>query len=283
MNKISFRPFTWNIRGQLQTFERPLLMGILNVTPDSFYAESRVNTSGMLQRAAQMLEDGADILDIGGQSTRPGSIRVSAEEEWKRISEGLTEIVKAFPKAIISVDTYHSSVAEKAIDAGASIINDISAGSMDKDMFKTVAKLHVPYVLMHMQGEPSTMQIDPKYDDVVGEVIQFLSKKMIELHLLGVHDIAVDPGFGFGKELSHNITLLKELRALHILEKPILVGMSRKKMIRDLGETSAEESLPATLAAHLMGLMDGASIVRVHDVEEHKAALRFFEGIKKGS
>lgn len=283
MNKISFRPFTWNIRGQLQTFERPLLMGILNVTPDSFYAESRVNTSGMLQRAAQMLEDGADILDIGGQSTRPGSIRVSAEEEWSRISEGLAEIVKAFPKAIISVDTYHSSVAEKAIDAGASIINDISAGSIDKDMFKTVAKLHVPYILMHMQGEPSTMQINPKYDDVVGEVIQFLSKKMIELHQLGVHDIAVDPGFGFGKELTHNIRLLKELRVLHILEKPILVGMSRKKMIRDLGETSAEESLPATLAAHLMGLMDGASIVRVHDVKEHKAALRFFEGIKKGS
>ncbi len=281
LNKNSFRPFTWNIKGQLRTFDKPLIMGILNVTPDSFYPGSRVSDLEVLNKAEAMLEEGADILDLGGQSTRPGATRISQEEEWMRVAKPVEMISKRFPQALISIDTFYSHVAKNAVEHGASIVNDISAGSLDPQMLKTVASLNVPYILMHMQGEPQTMQNSPEYSDVTGEVIHFLSERLDRLRQHGVNDIAIDPGFGFGKLQAHNITLLRELNTLQILDVPILVGLSRKKMTRDLGNVSMEEALAPSIAAHILALSEGASIIRVHDVKEHRAALSLWLAIKK--
>lgn len=281
LNKISFRPFSWNIKGRLRTFDKPLIMGILNLTPDSFYPGSRVSDLEVLNKAEAMLEEGANLLDLGGQSTRPGAVRISQDEEWARVAKPIEIISKRFPDAVISIDTFYAQVAKKAIEHGASIVNDISAGSLDPLMLETIAQLNVPYILMHMQGEPQTMQDAPQYTDVTGEVIYFLSEKLRQLRQLGIKDIAVDPGFGFGKLPIHNITLLRELNALHILETPILVGLSRKKITRDLGNVSMEDALAPSIAAHILALDQGASILRVHDVKEHRAALSFWMAIKK--
>ncbi|UPT66767.1 MAG: dihydropteroate synthase [Sphingobacteriales bacterium JAD_PAG50586_3] len=244
-------------------------MGILNATPDSFYDGGQNNTiETAIQRAGQIIEEGGDIIDIGAASTRPGAEEISVEEELHRLIPIVKAVAAAYPDAILSVDTYRAVVAAEAIAAGAHIVNDIAGGTMDSDMFATVAKLGVPYILMHIQGTPQTMQHNPEYTDVTADVLLHLSKKVNELKLLGVTDIIVDPGFGFGKTIEQNYQLLNELDQLQLLGYPILAGLSRKGMIyKPLGLTAAE-ALPGTIAANKIALEKGASVLRVHDVKE---------------
>ena len=252
-------------------------MGIINITPDSFYAASRKEQPGeVLRQAAHMLEEGADILDIGAQSTRPGSRLLTAEEELNRLHAAVTAIRKNFPLAILSVDTFYSPVAAAAVDAGADIINDISGGSLDPQMLQTVAALQVPYICMHMQGTPQTMQENPVYENVVQEVLDILSKKLIACRKAGIHDVILDPGFGFGKTIRHNFQLLKQLRVLGILDAPLLVGLSRKATIYKTLGTTAEQALNGTTVLNTMALQNGASILRVHDVKEAREAVQLF-------
>ena len=267
--------FTLNCKGKLLVTDKPLIMGIINATPDSFYEGSRyTGVDAILQQAEQMLNEGADILDIGGQSTRPGSEQVTAEEELKRVLEGIGAIHTKFPPAIISVDTYYSLVAKEATAAGASIVNDISAGSIDAEMIPTVASLQVPYVLMHMKGTPRTMQEAAHYENVTKEVLDFFIVKVNELHKAGIHDIIIDPGFGFGKNIAHNFELLRNLSVFKMLECPVLLGISRKSTIsKTLGVTAAQ-ALNGTTVLHTIGLMNGANILRVHDVKEARETIQ---------
>lgn len=262
--------------------ERPLVMGILNATPDSFHADSRAeDREALLALASLMLAEGADILDIGGQSTRPGSRRLDATEETARVIPAIQVVRSAHPGAWISVDTYHSSVAREAIAAGADIVNDISAGVLDADMIPTVGALRVPYIAMHMHGEPTTMQVDPQYDDVVSDVLDHLAAKRMECLSAGIHDLIFDPGFGFGKTVDHSFSLLRNLEALQILGHPLLVGLSRKSLItRTLG-VKAEEALNGTTALNMAALMKGAAILRVHDVKEAVEVVRLFQRMMK--
>jgi dihydropteroate synthase len=278
--KNEFSPFTLQVGGSLIKAEKPMIMGILNLTPDSFYTISRTNEEAIIERARLMINQGADILDIGGQSTRPGAERISAEEEWSRVEFGLTAIRKAFPEILISIDTFYGSVAEKAVQLGANIINDVSAGSIDPNMFEIAGRLQVPYVLMHMQGDPQSMQKSPQYDNVVQDVILFFSKKINELKKAGVKDILLDPGFGFGKSIEHNYTILSQLGEFKILECPLLIGISRKKMIQNATGTDAENALNGTVAANTIALLNGASILRVHDVHAAKDAISIVNFIK---
>jgi dihydropteroate synthase len=269
------KTYSLNIKGKLWQVEKPLVMGILNITPDSFYAGSRWSaTDEVLSRADKMLNDGADMLDIGGQSTRPGAERITEKEELERVLPAIDAVLKRFPDAVISIDTFYSEVAKQAVEHGASIINDISAGSLDGNMFQTVAQLQVPYILMHMQGEPQTMHLQPKYDNVVSDVVKFFSEKINQLRLMGVNDILLDPGFGFGKTQEHNIQLMQHLDALSIFNLPILVGISRKKMVQRMVETDATEALNGTTALNTIALMKGAQLLRVHDVKEAVEAVK---------
>lgn len=260
---------TLNLRGQLVSYTQPIVMGILNVTPDSFYDGGRYSKADEISwRVDQIISEGAEIIDIGAYSSRPGAQDVTAEEEWSRLSQGLEIIRKRCPKAIISVDTFRADVAEKSIvDGGAAIINDISAGMIDAQMFPTVAKLGVPYILMHMQGTPQDMQNQPQYNDVTNEVILFLSEKVLKLRQLGVKDIIIDPGFGFGKTIEHNYTLLRNLDKFKIFGMPLLVGISRKSMIYKPLNITPQEALNSTTVLNTLALADGASILRVHDVK----------------
>jgi len=267
LNKKSFDPFTLRIGGALKSFEQPAIMAIMNITPDSFFEGSRMGEAYILNAAEQMLNDGAQILDIGGQSTRPGAERVDAQTEWQRIEKVIGAVNKRFPEAIISVDTFYSSVAQNAVAEGAHIINDVSAGSIDDQMYTTVAALGVPYVLMHMKGDPQTMQSHAHYKDVLGELILFFSQEIKKLRALGVKDILVDPGFGFAKQQEHNFEILKNLNELSLLQCPILVGMSRKKMIQRVTQTDVENALNGTIAANTIALLNGAALLRVHDVK----------------
>jgi dihydropteroate synthase len=267
LNKKSFDPFTLRIGGALKSFEQPAIMAIMNITPDSFFEGSRMGEAYILNAAEQMLNDGAQILDIGGQSTRPGAERVDAQTEWQRIEKVIGAVNKRFPEAIISVDTFYSSVAQNAVAEGAHIINDVSAGSIDDQMYTTVAALGVPYVLMHMKGDPQTMQSHAHYTDVLGELILFFSQEIKKLRALGVKDILVDPGFGFAKQQEHNFEILKNLNELRLLQCPILVGMSRKKMIQRVTQTDVENALNGTIAANTIALLNGAALLRVHDVK----------------
>jgi dihydropteroate synthase len=265
---------TLNCKGRLLVSDKPIVMGIINLTPDSFYAGSRIDSGHIIETAGRMLNEGATILDLGGQSTRPGSKRVSAEEEMQRVIPAVEIIHDKFPAAFISIDTFYAPVAREAVGAGASIINDISAGTMDEDMIDTVAELKVPYVLMHMQGEPQTMQADPVYNNVSLEVLDFFSRKKDELLDKGITDIIIDPGFGFGKTINHNFQLLKELEIFSILDAPLLVGLSRKATIyKTLGVTSAN-ALNGTTVLNTVALMKGAMILRVHDVKEAMEAVK---------
>lgn len=263
---MSFKPFTLKIGGALKTFETPIIMGILNITPDSFYDGDRNEKEDFLHRAEQMLIEGAQILDIGGQSTRPGATRLSVDEEWARLEGKIKAIRKTFPDAIVSVDTFYGTVAERAIAEGAQIVNDVSAGSIDSSIIEVAVKHQTPYVLMHMQGEPQTMQLNPNYNDVVQDILFFFSQKIRELQEQNLNDILVDPGFGFGKTLEHNFELIKNLKSFDILEKPILVGISRKKLIQKVIEKEAKDALIGTSALNTIALLNGASILRVHDV-----------------
>lgn len=255
----------------------PIVMGIINLTPDSFYAGSRARAlDEILSRAETMITDGASILDIGGQSTRPKSEKISPEEERSRVLPAIEALHQHFPGHLISVDTFYSQVAAEAVAAGASIVNDVSAGTMDEAMIPTVAALKVPYVLMHMLGQPRTMQQDPVYRNVTLDVFDFLSFKIAELTSAGISDIMVDVGFGFGKTSAHNFQLLRELSFFRQLGRPVMVGLSRKATIyRTLG-ISPEEALNGTTVMHTMALLNGATVLRVHDVKEAMQAVRLY-------
>ena len=262
--------------------DKPLVMGIINATPDSFYSGSRFNREDeIIQIAEKMLEEGADILDIGGQSTRPGSEQIPADEEMQRVIPAVEAIVKRFPGVVISIDTYYSNVARMAIDAGALIVNDISARSIDDKMIGLIAESKVPYILMHMKGTPQTMQQNAVYENVTREVLDFFISKTNELKQSGIVDIIIDPGFGFAKTIEQNLELLKNLSVFKMLDKPILLGVSRKSTIfKTLGKT-ADDALNGTTVLNTIGLMNGASILRVHDVKEAKEAVTLFSAMNK--
>jgi dihydropteroate synthase len=274
--------FTLNCKGQLLVIDRPIVMGIINTTPDSFYSGSRANEiDEILFRAGKMIDEGAAILDVGGQSTRPKSEQISADEELKRVLPAIEAIHKKFPGQIISVDTFYAKVALEAVNAGASMVNDVSAGTMDSSLLSTVAQLKVPYVLMHMLGRPQTMQHDPQYKNVTLEVFDFLNFKIAELIQLGIHDIIVDVGFGFGKGASHNFQLLRDLSFFQQLNKPVMVGLSRKATIYKTLGIISEEALNGTTVMHTLALINGAHILRVHDVREAVQAVQLFMEYKK--
>lgn len=274
--------FTLNCKGRLLMVDKPLVMGIINITPDSFFEGSRYNSIDEITvQVEKMLTDGADIIDIGGQSTRPGSDLISADEEIKRIIPAIEMIAKKFPTAFISVDTFYSAVAKTAVDAGANIINDISAGSIDNKMIETVAGLKVPYLLMHMKGTPQTMRQNAMYEDVTREVLDFFITKTAALKKAGVIDIIIDPGFGFAKTIDHNFELLKNLSVFKMLDRPILLGVSRKSTIYKTLGITADDALNGTTVLNTIGLMNGASILRVHDVKEAKEAVTLFSAMNK--
>ncbi len=275
---------TLNCKGKILSLERPLIMGILNATPDSFF-EGHLNDSNdsIIKRVGHMIADGADIIDIGGQSTKPGSERVELEAEKKRVIPVIDLIHQHYPECIISVDTYYSKVAELAVHVGASIVNDISAGNFDKDMIEIVGKLKVPYICMHMQGTPETMQNNPQYQNITKEVIDFFSEKIQECKKANIQDIIIDPGFGFGKTIEHNFKLLREMEALKILKLPILAGLSRKGMIYKSLNTSANEALNGTSILNTLALNNGASFLRVHDVKEAREAVALFQLYKNAT
>lgn len=270
--------FSLNCKGKLLFIEKPLVMGILNLTEDSFYAGSRHQTMESIKnKAAQMIAEGADILDLGAQSTRPGSTRFTAEDELKKLIPAIDLLTKNFPGIIISIDTYLSKVAKESVAAGASIINDISAGTMDTQMIGMVGKLKVPYVCMHMKGVPETMQQQTNYENVSKEILDFFITKIEECRQAGIDDIIIDPGFGFGKSISQNLRLLKELPVFKMLEKPIMAGVSRKSTIYKTLKISAEDSLNGTTVLNTIALLNGASILRVHDIKEAKEAVTLIE------
>jgi dihydropteroate synthase len=273
---------TINCNGKILNLNSAVVMGIINITPDSFF-EGHLNKkeSEILLMAERMIENGASILDVGGQSTKPGSKRISAEQELSRVIPALESIRKNFPDIIFSIDTYYSKVAVHAIDSGADMVNDISAGSLDEEMIPTVGKLKVPYVCMHMQGTPETMQQNPIYDNITLEVVQFFSKKIDSCRNAGINDIIIDPGFGFGKTLEHNFTLLHEMKSLQILDCPVLAGISRKGMIYKTLSTTPEKALNGTTVANTLALINGAKILRVHDVKEAKDAITIFNAFNQ--
>ncbi len=259
-------------------FSFPKIMGILNLTPDSFYDGNRyLAEKAMLNRVEQMLNEGAHIIDIGGFSSRPGAELVTQDEESRRIFPAIKKILYYFPDAYLSVDTYRSRIAMKVVDMGAKMINDISGGELDKNMFKTIAKLQVPYVMMHMQGIPENMQDNPEYYDVVNDIMLYFLKKIDKLNQLNFDKIIIDPGFGFGKTLKHNFEILNRLDEFQLLKKPVLVGMSRKSMFYKLLQTNPSEVLNATSVGHTIALLKGAKILRVHDVKEAVEVVRVVE------
>jgi len=256
-------------KGRLLDLSKPVVMGILNATPDSFYNKGRESDlDDLLRNAAKMLKEGAGILDIGGASTRPGAEIISVDEELERVIPVISVIHKEFPDAWLSIDTYNAKVAKEAVHAGALIINDVSSGRFDEEMLHTVAVLKVPYIAMHMKGTPETMQKDPEYGDVVIEVRDYLKNISGQCVEAGITDVIIDPGFGFGKTLEHNFALLGSLHTFRILGKPILAGLSRKSMICKALKVNPENALNGTTALNMVALLQGASILRVHDVKE---------------
>ncbi len=269
--------FTLNCKGRLLVLDKPIVMGIINATPDSFYTGSRfTGTDAILDIAEKMIGDGATILDIGGQSTRPESDKISADEELKRVIRPIEAITKRFPEAYVSIDTYYSVVAKEAVHAGAAIVNDISAGKLDDQMIPVVSSLQVPYILMHMQGTPQTMQKAPQYENICKEVLDFFINQVKEIREAGITDVIIDPGFGFGKTIGHNFQLLKNLSVFKILGLPLLAGLSRKSTIYKTLNISPEDSLNGTTILNTISLLNGAGILRVHDVKEAAEAIKLF-------
>jgi dihydropteroate synthase len=274
-----------NVNGRLLDLSTPQVMGILNVTPDSFYAGSRSRTEAEIAaRACQILDEGASIIDIGAYSSRSNAEHISPEEEMQRLRTGLEILNRNHPDAIISVDTFRAEVARQCVEEyGAAIINDISAGEMDEQMFLTVARLNVPYIMMHMQGTPQNMQKEPHYENLLKEVFMYFARKVRQLRDLGMKDIILDPGFGFGKTLEHNYELMAHLEEFGIFELPLLVGVSRKSMIYRLFGATPQEALNGTTVLDTVALMKGADILRVHDVREAVEAVRLIEKLKSVS
>lgn len=280
MNILTPPSYQLNVGGRLLDISTPRVMGILNVTPDSFYADSRKQSQAEVeQRVEQLVAEGADIIDIGAYSTRPFAAEVSPEEELARLRMGMEVIHRIAPEAIVSVDTFRADVARVAVEEmGVHIINDISGGDIDADMFPTAAKLGVPYILSHIKGTPQNMQSQPHYDDLMTEMLQYFAQHVIRLRELGAKDIILDPGFGFAKTLEHNYELMRRLSDLRVFDLPLLVGVSRKSMIYKLLEVTPQEALNGTTVLHTLALMQGASILRVHDV---KACCETIEIVKK--
>ena len=272
-----------NVNGRLLDLSTPCVMGILNLTPDSFYAHSRMETDeAIAARTHQIVDEGAAIVDVGAYSSRPGAADVSAGEEMTRLRRGLEIIRREVPEAVVSVDTFRADVARMCVEEyGVAIVNDISAGELDKDMFATVAELRVPYVMMHMLGRPQDMQQAPHYDNVVREVFLYFARKVQQLRDMGAYDLVLDPGFGFGKTLEHNYELMARLEEFSVFELPLLVGISRKSMIYKLLGISPEEALNGTTVLHTIALQKGADILRVHDVRQAVEAVRIVEALKR--
>jgi dihydropteroate synthase len=269
---------TLNAGGRLIDLSSPKVMGIINLTPDSFYAGSRAQgIEAAVQQAEKMLSEGATFLDLGAYSSRPGADDISVQEETDRLLPVVEAIIKSFPEAVLSIDSFRSTVAESAINAGAHIINDISGGQLDEDMFATVARLQVPYILMHMKGTPKTMVQEANYTDVFAEVYDYFTEKYYQLKQLGVHDVIIDPGFGFAKKPEHSYALMSRLQEFNRQQLPILVGISRKKMIYGELGVSADDALNGTTVLNTIALTKGANILRVHDVKEAVEAVRIWE------
>jgi dihydropteroate synthase len=277
------KPRYINAGGKLIDLEIPKVMGILNITPDSFFGGSRYNTDEEIVAAARrMLDDGAAILDVGGYSTRPGAAEISKEEEGRRVIRAIKVIRREFPDAVLSVDTFRSDIAMEAVlDAGAQMINDISGGEADSNMFTIVERLNVPYIMMHMKGVPATMQNNPVYDDIIADILKYFSEKIFRLRAEGVKDIIIDPGFGFAKTISHNFELMNRLGDLRITGLPLMVGISRKSMIWKTLHITPDEALNGTTVMHAVALTRGADILRVHDVKEAVEAVQLVARLKR--
>lgn len=276
---------TLNLRGRLLELREPQIMGILNVTPDSFYSDSRTpDEAHITDRVRQMMDEGADMIDIGGYSSRPGADDVTPEEEMDRLRRGLRIVRKLYPEVPVSVDTFRADVARMCIEEeGADIINDISGGMMDRQMFRTVARLGVPYILMHMQGTPDTMQVAPHYDNLRREVMLYFAERIDRLCQMGAKDIMVDPGFGFGKTLEHNYELMNHLEDFAVFNLPLLVGISRKSMIYKLTGGTPQTSLNGTTVLNTISLVKGAHILRVHDVKAAAEAKQIYMAMKQNA
>lgn len=276
---------TLNLRGRLLELREPQIMGILNVTPDSFYSDSRTpDEAHITDRVRQMMDEGADMIDIGGYSSRPGADDVTPEEEMDRLRRGLRIVRKLYPEVLVSVDTFRADVARMCIEEeGADIINDISGGMMDRQMFRTVARLGVPYILMHMQGTPDTMQVAPHYDNLRREVMLYFAERIDRLCQMGAKDIIVDPGFGFGKTLEHNYELMNHLDDFAVFNLPLLVGISRKSMIYKLTGGTPQTSLNGTTVLNTISLVKGAHILRVHDVKAAVEAKQIYMAMKQNA
>lgn len=259
-----------NCKGNLISLDEPKIMGILNITPDSFYKNSRTDLTNLIEKAQLMIDEGADFLDVGGFSSRPGAIDIPEDDELRRVIPAIDLLVKKFPDIPISVDTFRSKVAKEAVKAGAALINDITGGDGDKQMFKTIAELKVPYILMHMRGNPQNMQSKAVYSDLLGEIIYYFSKRINELTAHGVNDIILDPGFGFAKTIAQNFYLLDHLHDLSVLKLPVLVGLSRKSLIHKTLNIKPEEALNGTTVLNTIALLNNAKILRVHDVKQAK-------------
>lgn len=274
---------TLNLRGKLYPLDEPQIMGILNVTPDSFFAESRTSDDEQIAaRVKQMMDEGADMIDIGGYSSRSGADDVSPQEEMERLRRGLRIVRKLYPDVPISVDTFRADVARMCIEEeGADLINDIAAGMMDRQMFKTVARLGVPYIMMHMQGTPETMQLDPHYNNLRREVMLYFAERIDRLCQMGAKDIIIDPGFGFGKTVEHNYELMNHLEDFSVFNLPILVGISRKSMIYKIIGGTPQTSLNGTTVLNTIALTKGAHILRVHDVKQAVEAKRIWQATTK--
>jgi dihydropteroate synthase len=271
-----------NCKGKLLSLQEPVVMGIINLTPDSFYeGHLKLNAYEITAKAGNMIQDGAAIVDIGGLSTRPGSQPVSVQEEMDRVLPAMEALHSAFPQLIVSIDTYNSRVARAAVHAGAGIINDISGGNADPQMLHTAAELGVPFICMHMLGTPATMQQNPVYSNVVQEVLDFFIAKIDACTRAGIKDVIIDPGFGFGKTITHNFQLLKALSVLAMTHKPILAGLSRKSTIYKTLENTAADALNGTTVLNTIALLNGASILRVHDVKEANEAVKLYKAYKK--
>ena len=270
-----------NCKGTLVDLSKPKIMGILNLTPDSFFDGGKYNNEdAALKQCEKMISEGADFVDVGTYSSKPGANEISEDEELNRLLPTLERILKEFPETFFSIDTFRSTVALKALDRGAALINDISAGNLDPKMLETVGKYKVPFIAMHMQGTPSSMQLNPTYENIMEELIYFFSEKIKEAHSAGINDVIIDPGFGFGKTIPHNYEILKKLEAFHSLNTPILVGISRKSMIYKKLGTSASLALNGTSILNTVALSKKAQILRVHDVKEAKECVYLLEALQ---
>ena len=283
-DKLITKKTSLNFRGKLEDINDPKIMGILNITPDSFYdggSNNSIKTS--IKNVEKMLHNGADFIDIGAYSSRPGAKNISIQEEINRLIPVLEAVVNKFPEVKISVDTFRSEVANQAIDAGALIINDISAGDLDPEIWNVAAEKNVPYIAMHMKGTPNNMQVNPNYHNLLDEVLLDLSNKIVGMKKAGITDIIIDPGFGFGKSLDHNYEIMKNLNAFELLGCPILVGISRKSMIYNLLNSTANEALNGTTVLNTIALNNGADILRVHDVKQAKETLSIWKKVNSSN